>query len=230
MIITIDGPVASGKSTVARLLAQKLGFYYLYTGFLYRGLAYVLEHHYHYTETMMAHPRQEDIDAIMHIDNGIRIFEYRYEQGKAKVLFKGEDISQFLKTKNVDEWSSMLSSHAIVRHAIFEYQLCIGHEHDVVAEGRDMGTVVFPHAQHKFFLTASEDVRAHRWQEMQQKQGAHYTFEESLQAIRERDARDTQRAISPLMKAPDAMLIDASHKTVTEVVDYMASVITKDLT
>lgn len=228
MIIAIDGPVASGKSTVARQLAQELGFYYLYTGFLYRGLAYVLAHHYGYTDAMMARPRQEDIDAIVHGHGGQSApLEYRYEHGQAKILYKGEDISGQLKTKQVDGWSSTLSASPLVRHAVFEYQVRIGHEHDVVAEGRDMGTVVFPHAEHKFFLTASDTVRAQRWQEMQRKQGAQYTIEESLHAIHERDARDMGREVSPLHRAHDALLIDASDKTVAEIVAYMKNIVAK---
>lgn len=228
MIIAIDGPVASGKSTVAQVLAHELHFYYLYTGFLYRGLAYVLATEYGYDHATMAHPRQEDIDAIVHPHDGhAAYFEYRYEQGKPKIFYKGEDISAHLKTKQVDVWSSTLSSHPMVRHAVFEYQVRIGHEYNVVAEGRDMGTVVFPHAEYKFFLTASDDVRAHRWQEMQKKQAFTYSFEESLQAVHERDARDSGREISPLVKAPDAILIDASHMTVAEILEYIKGLIKK---
>lgn len=228
MIIAIDGPVASGKSTVARALAHDLGFYYLYTGFLYRGLAYVLAHKYHYNDAMMANPRQEDVDAIVHAHDGhAASFEYRYEQGLPKIFFKGEDISAHLKTKQVDVWSSILSSHPLVRHAVFEYQVRIGREHDVVAEGRDMGTVVFPDAHYKFFLTASDNVRAQRWQVMQKQQGFDYSFEESLQAVHERDARDSGREISPLIKAPDALLIDASHMTVAEILEYIEGLVRK---
>jgi cytidylate kinase len=178
---------------------------------------------------MMAHPRQEDIDEIVHGHNGhVASFEYRYENGAPKIFFKGEDISAHLKTKQVDGWSSALSAHPLVRRAVFEYQVRIGNEYDVVAEGRDMGTVVFPHAEYKFFLTASDHVRAQRWQEMQKKQGFRYSLEESLQAIHERDARDSGREASPLMKAQDALLIDASHMSAVEVVAYIKSLIKKE--
>lgn len=222
MIIAIDGPVASGKSTIARLLAQKLGFYYLYTGFLYRGLAYVLAHRYGYTDAQMQQVRSEDLDAIVHAHyNGARRFEYRYEDGVAKIFFEGHDISHFLKTKEIDNWSSRISSQPLVRHAVFEYQVRIGREHDLVAEGRDMGTVVFPQADYKFFLTASVEVRAQRWQEMQQKQGFNYSLEQSKAAVMERDRRDEGREHSPLKKAADAMVVDSSDLTVHEAVQLL---------
>lgn len=221
MIIAIDGPVASGKSTIARRLAHNLGFYYLYTGFLYRGIAYVLAHRYGYDTDMMEHPRPEAIDEIVHRKG----FEYRYEQGAPKIIFEGEDISQYLKSKEVDEWSSRISAHPYVRDAVLEYQVRIGATHDVVAEGRDVGTVVFPEADYKFFLTASVEVRARRWQGMQAQRGAHYSFEESCAAVRERDNRDQDRAHSPLKQASDALLIDCSEMTVDQVVALMQQTI-----
>ena len=223
MIIAIDGPVASGKSTIARKLAHELGFYYLYTGFLYRGLGYVLAHHYGYDTAKMAKPRHEDIDDIVHHSH----FEYRYEDGVPKIIFEGEDISAQLKSKDVDNWSSLISAYSYVREAVFEYQLRIGREQDVVAEGRDMGTVVFPQAEHKFFLTASVDVRAQRWQKMQEKAGAHYSFEESRAAVIERDRRDAGREHSPLKRASDAFLIDCSDMTVDQVVQEIRRLIKK---
>lgn len=223
MIIAIDGPVASGKSTIARKLAHELGFYYLYTGFLYRGLAYVLAHHYGYDTTQMAKPRHEDIDDIVHHKQ----FEYRYEDGVPKIVFEGEDISAYLKSKEVDNWSSLISAYPYVREAVLEYQVGIGREQDVVAEGRDMGTVVFPQAEHKFFLTASVDVRAQRWQKMQEKAGAHYSFEESRAAVIERDRRDAGREHSPLKKASDALLIDCSEMSVDQVVQEVRRLVEK---
>ena len=226
MIITIDGPVASGKSTVARMLAKELDFYYLYTGFLYRGLAYVLVHAYGYNNAQMHSVRPEDLDAIVHArDNGNRIFEYRYENSRAQVFFKGKDISSFLKTEEIDNWSSLISSKPIVRHAVFEYQVQMGKEYNLVAEGRDVGTVVFPDADYKFFLTASVDVRTKRWQDMQKKLGAHYTFEESKTAVTARDQRDEERQISPLKPAKDAIIIDSSDMGVNEVIEKLKSYI-----
>lgn len=214
MIITIDGPVASGKSTVAQLLAKKLGFYYLYTGFLYRGIAYVLATHYGYDEVSLTHLKPEDVDTIVHKQR----FEYCYNEKGPQVFFEGTDITRYLKSKDVDNWSSLISAMPFVRHAVFEYQVRIGKKYDVVAEGRDMATVVFPQAEYKFFLTASDDVRAKRWQQMQAKRGENYSYEESLATIRERDQRDAGRAHSPLMQAQDATLIDNSSMDIDQTV------------
>lgn len=214
MIIAIDGPVASGKSTVARLLAQKLGFYYLYTGFLYRGIAYVLAHEYGYNEESLGHLKPSDVDDIVHKHH----FEYRYEHGQPQIIFEGADITIYLKSKEVDNWASIISAMPFVRLAVFEYQVRIGQKYNVVAEGRDMATVVFPHAEYKFFLTASDDVRAKRWQAMQAARGAHYSFEESLAAIRERDNRDASRPHSPLKVAPDAIIIDNSAMDIDQTI------------
>ena len=217
MIITIDGPVASGKSTVARLLAQKLGFYYLYTGFLYRGFAYVLAHAYNYDTENFSCPRDADVDDIIYNHT----FEYRYEEGQPKIIFDGNDITPFLKTKEVDNWASLVSAYPHVRHVVFEHQVRIGKAHDVVAEGRDTGTVVFPSADYKFFLTSPVEVRAERWQRMQQKMGFNYSLEECLKAVRERDARDADRSHSPLRRAPEALYIDNAHMTISETIDLM---------
>lgn len=231
MIITIDGPVASGKSTVACQLAQELGFFYLYTGFLYRGLAYVLVHDYCYNDVQLRDVREEDLDAIVHYrTSDKRIFEYKYEEGAAKIFYKGKDISPFLKTKEIDNYSSLISAQPLVRHAVLEYQVRMGHEYNLVAEGRDVGTVVFPDANYKFFLTASVDVRAQRWQEMQKKLGADYSFQESKAAIMERDRRDQDRKASPLKAAKDAIVIDCSNISIDEVVNLLKAKIKQKAT
>jgi cytidylate kinase len=221
MIITIDGPVASGKSTVARQLAQELGFYYLYTGFLYRGVAYVLVKFYQYEDAKLATAQPDDLKDLLEQHE----FEYRYEQGKPYIFFDGVDVTPFLKTKAVDNWSSLVSAQPIVRHAIFEYQVSLGCGRNVVAEGRDMATVVFPQAEYKFFLTASEEVRAWRWQRMQEQMGNEYTREESVVAVHERDKRDKERVYSPLKPSADTHIIDGSNMTVAEIIAIIKSFI-----
>lgn len=221
MIITIDGPAASGKSTVAQLLAQRLGFYYLYTGMLYRGIAYVLAHKCNYTDQQMMAPRQQDIEAITHDE----IFVYRYENGQPVVFYAGENITPYLKNPDVDRWASMISSHQAVRQAVLERQVNISKTHDVIAEGRDVGTVVFPHAQYKFFLTASPEIRARRWQADQKRRGFDYTLEQALQAVMDRDRRDQERKHSPLIQAPDAHLIDNSDLSIEQTVSELESYI-----
>lgn len=221
MIITIDGPVASGKSSVARQLAHELNFYYLYTGLLYRGIAYILVKNFGYTQTDLAQPRHADIDAIMQPGR----FVYRLSAGKPAIIFDGVEITDHLKQGEVDGWSSTSSADPYVRHAIFDMQVALGREHDLVAEGRDIGTVVFPHAEHKFFLTASIEQRAYWWQKLQAQLGRVYTFAESRLEVAERDRRDTTREHSPLAQAPDAVLLDGTGKSIQELVDMIKRVV-----
>lgn len=221
MIVTIDGPAASGKSSVARLLADELDFYYLYTGLLYRGLAYILVTHYHYNEKTIVSPDKDDIVDITQTHR----FQYNYSDGQARIFFDNIDITSHLKTAEVDKWSSMVSSHDYVRDAVLERQVKIGNQYDIIAEGRDTGTVVFPHADYKFFLTASQEVRAKRWQSDQKKRGTDYTIEQSLQAIVDRDKRDQDRIISPLVQANNAILIDNSDLGIQETVEKIKAYI-----
>lgn len=217
MIIAIDGPVASGKSTIARRLARELNFYYLYTGLLYRGIAYILVKKFGYDESMLRQPDHADVDAIVQTGR----FVYRYADGEPHIIFEGKDITAELKKGEVDGWSSLSSADPYVRQAIFETQANLGEKYDLVAEGRDIGTVVFPHADYKFFLTASVEQRAIWWQEMQERLGRSYSREESMREVVQRDRRDTTREHSPLVKAPDALVIDSTGMTLDEVVDVL---------
>lgn len=219
MIITIDGPVASGKSVVARALANQFSFYYLYTGLLYRGLAYVLHKFYGYDDKKMGNPDKKDIEDIFSKHK----FRYKYLDGEAFIFFDGVDITKNLKTREVDFWSSVISVHKIVRDAVMAIQKTIGAKYDVVADGRDMGTVIFPHAEFKFFLTASPEVRAERWRKFQAYKGKNYSFEESLKIILDRDKRDRERELSPLKKADDAILVDNSEMNIDETVEFFKS-------
>ena len=225
MVITIDGPVASGKSTIARLLAQELGFYYLYTGLLYRGLAAILVTHYGYDEAQLKHPRKEDLDDLL---TGNR-FEYRYEDGEPQIYFEGKAITGLLKTREVDNWSSISSADPAVRHAVLERQVSIGKLYNVVADGRDTGSVVFPDAVCKIFLTASLEVRAARWQSDQEKLGKLFSLDESMQIVAERDERDRTRSHSPLVQAVDAHVVDNTTLSREETVAIIKAHVLKAL-
>jgi cytidylate kinase len=221
MIITIDGPVASGKSTIAQRLAHDLGFYYLYTGLLYRGIAYVLVHQYGYDDVMLKTPKQADVNAVLKAGRLV----YRYEREQAQVWYDEINITPFLKTKEIDATSSISSADPYVRAAILQLQVRIGQEHDIVADGRDMGTVVFPQAVCKFFLTASPEVRAARWQADQLRAGKEYAMAEALQVVSMRDERDTTREHSPLKPALDAIIVDNSSLDIAQTVAYMRQII-----
>lgn len=217
MIITIDGPVASGKSTVAQTLANDLGYYYLYTGLLYRGIAYALVSAYGYDEAQLKAPRHADIDQLLSAHRLV----YDYINNSPNIIFDGTNITAQLKTKEVDNWSSISSADPYVRAAILHLQVSLGKQHDVVADGRDTGTVVFPHAEHKFFLTASTETRAARWQKDQARAGKQYTLAECITIISERDNRDVSRTHSPLIPAQNAVIVDNSERTIQQTVDYM---------
>lgn len=223
MIITIDGPTCSGKSTVAKLVAKKLNFVYLNSGLLYRGIAYVLVNFFDYDETKLADPVQVDLD---HITKN-HIFKYLHENNQPKIMYDGHDITVYLKSKEMDNYASISSAAPQVRASLMAIQHQIGQDHDLIAEGRDTGTVVFPQAQFKFFLTARLEVRAKRWQEFMHKRGENYSLADSLQLVDARDQRDIHRPVAPLMPAVGAVIIDTSDLNTKQVVDQICNYVLK---
>jgi len=221
MIVTIDGPVASGKSTVAQKLAERFGFYYLYTGLLYRALAYALVTSFEYTKKTLEEPAQEDIDVLLAKGRIV----YTYDAQGPHIFFDSVEITHLLKSEFVDSISSISSANARVRHAVFLLQQSVAVENNIVADGRDTGTVVFPLAEAKFFLTASLSERARRWRIGQMRQGNSVSEEEARAAVALRDERDTLRVISPLKKAEDAILVDNTDLTIDETVAFMERVV-----
>src|SRR5271157_5319036 len=151
MIITIDGPAASGKSSVAKDLAKKLGFYYLNTGLLYRAVAYILMQQKGSLDTILP----QDLEFINQLT-------YRYHDNVPTVLYEGNDITPMLFSASLEQGASIVSSNKAVRDALLAFQRRIAQEHDVIADGRDCGSVVFPNAEYKFFLTADVDARTQR--------------------------------------------------------------------
>lgn len=221
MIITIDGPTASGKSTVARELANKLGCYYLNTGFLYRALSYLLMSKCGYTLEDLKTPSKKDIDCVLDPHK----FEYQFKGGSAHVLFDGQDITPYLKTKKNDQAASIVSGCKIVRDALIEYQRAFTKNADVIAEGRDTGTVIFPNADIKIYLTASVDERARRWQRYKKYKGNQYTFEQAVAEVKARDERDSSRAIAPLKIPDDAIVVDSTDFTQQQTIDFIERLI-----
>ncbi|KKR96719.1 MAG: Cytidylate kinase [candidate division TM6 bacterium GW2011_GWE2_41_16] len=222
MIITIDGPVACGKSTVSLALANRLSFFYLATGLMYRFIAYHLIYREKIKEQDLAHvPAQKIFDLL---NSGA--FEYTYAPlYGAQIFYKQENYTPFLKMAGVDKYASILGSVHQVRQEVVAYQKKLAESHNLVVEGRDAGTVVFPQADFKFFLTASDEVRARRWQKDQMRLSNLFTLDESLKITRERDDRDKNRAHSPLKMAEDAVLIDNSTLTLGQTIDAIYEVI-----
>jgi CMP/dCMP kinase len=220
MIITIDGPTGSGKSTLARLLAQNLGYYYLNTGLLYRALAYCLLHTKQYTLEQLAHPAVHDIQEI--IDPQRLVYRYATQ---AQIFFDSVDITPHLKDAYFDKAASIVSEVPAVREALLDFQRNFGQEHNIVAEGRDTGSVVFPFAQFKFYLTATLEVRAQRWRCMQKARGKDMTLEEAVQAVQERDQRDSARTVAPLVVPQGAIVVDNSGMGTQETLEAFLSVV-----
>jgi cytidylate kinase len=218
MIITIDGPSASGKSTVGRELAKQLHFYYVYSGLLYRALAYLLINKRAYKHEQLKSPTQEDITQLL----DPKKFVYRYDdQERERIFFENQDITPFLKDSFIDQAASIVSTNEHVRSALRGVQHLIARSYDLVVDGRDAGSIVFPQAEYKFFLTASPEVRAERWRLQQLKLGEQFSEQEARIRIGERDKRDKTRDIAPLIIPQDAIVVDNSSLTIKETVDKM---------
>ena len=205
MIVTIDGPAGSGKSTAARGLAQRLGFDYIDTGAMYRAVAL----------SCLA----SDIDTTDRASVTERAAELRIGFDGQDVLLDGINISAAVRSPSISEAASRVAQHPGVRAEMVRQQQAMVRERDLVTEGRDQGTEVFPDAECKFFLEASAEVRAVRRQEELLARGVEVPLEETLEQIRQRDHRDRTREISPLRPANDAIVIDSSELTADGVLD-----------
>jgi len=222
MIITLDGPSASGKSRAARTLAHELGIYYLSTGYLYRAVAYCALQR----GAIIAEEQPLDPTLVEQCADP-RKLSYRYEQGNAQVLFDGVDITSHLKNPLVDRSASIVSAQPAVRTALISVQRVIAERADLVADGRDCGSVVFPDAPYKFFITASLDERARRWAADCAARGISCSLEEARSALSERDTRDAARVVSPLIVPEGSVIVDTTDLTPDAVVAHIRATIQK---
>jgi CMP/dCMP kinase len=208
LIIAIDGPVGSGKSTLARRVAELMGYVYVDTGAMYRALA---------LKALRYGISFDDSDqALLALAQKTRI-DLRAEDGTQRVLLDREDVTTTIRTPEVSQAASKIAVNAGVRHVLVAEQRRAGERGGVVMEGRDIGSVVFPDAQLKIFLTASPETRANRrWREHQQK-GDVIDQQKTLEEIRERDRRDRERSTSPLVRAADAVIVDSTAMEPEEV-------------
>ena len=206
--IAIDGPAGAGKSTIAKLVAKELGFIYVDTGAMYRGLAV------HFLKKGIVPGEVEKIEAACE-DAKV---ELGYENGVQQVYLNGENITSQLREETVGNMASVSSAVPAVRAKLLDLQRNLAKEKDVVMDGRDIGTNVLPNADVKVYLTASVECRAmRRFKELEGK-GEAYDFEQIKQDIQERDERDMTREIAPLKQAEDATLIDSSEMGIDDVV------------
>jgi cytidylate kinase len=207
LIIAIDGPVASGKSTLARRVAQMLGYVYVDTGAMYRAVALKA------LRRGLSLDAREDLEALAtdtHID-------LRAEDGTQQVFLDGQDVTRTIRDPEVSQAASRIAVVAGVRRVLVGEQRRAGERGGVVVEGRDIGSVVFPDAQLKIYLVAAPEIRAQRrWQEHQQR-GEAVDLERTLDEIHERDRRDRERSSSPLVRAPDAVVVDSTAMEPEEV-------------
>jgi len=214
IVITIDGPAGAGKTTVSRILAKSLGFRYIDTGALYRGVA------------LAAKERGISSDDDSALEKMCRNLSLRFELISNQLkLFSGDrDITEHIRTPEITMMASAVSSRPVVREFLLDLQRSIGKEKQVVFEGRDMGTVVFPDAEVKFFLDASPYTRAvRRFNEM--KNSSSQTLEEVERDIIQRDRNDSTRTAAPLKPAEDAVRIDTTELPLEEVVKTMLQVV-----
>ncbi len=224
MIITIDGPTGSGKSSASRGIAEKLNYYCLSSGRIYRALAYVLINHFGYTKETIDKPKIQDLQAAL----DSKKFDYQLaKDGCGTIFYDGKDITPFLKSDLISQGASIVSTNKEVRELLSALQRTLAEGINFILEGRDSGSVVFDNADVKFYLTAELGIRTKRWQEVQKKRGDTITFQEAKAHINERDKRDQEREISPLIIPKDAIIIDNSYLDQQQTVDKMLSYILK---
>jgi cytidylate kinase len=216
MIITIDGPSGVGKSTVSKSVARILGFVYLDTGAMYRAVA------------LRVKRDEGDIDDDRELKNLLEKTEISFritKKNELVLMLDGEDVTDKIRTPEISRLSSDVATKSIVRKKLVGLQRELGNIGDIVAEGRDMGTHVFPDAEFKFYLDASLEERTRRrWQQLEQS-GNHSELEDVNNELKRRDTQDSERSDSPLYPALDAVIIDTTKLSAEEVTDRIVSIV-----
>ncbi len=210
-VVAIDGPAGSGKGTVAKLIAQKLNLTYIDTGAMYRAVAYA---------TLKNNIAIDDKEAIVALARNCEI-----DFKDSKTYLNGEDVSHEIRTMEVTKIVSQISSIVELRELLVEQQREMGSKTDVVMEGRDITTVVFPDANYKFYLDASVESRALRRFKENQEKGIESSYDEILENIKKRDYNDMHKEVGSLTRTEDAVYIDSTDLTIDEVVNKMIEVI-----
>ena len=213
--IAIDGPAGAGKSTIAKRVSAELSFIYVDTGAMYRAIALYL---------LRKEIRTDDSEIVKEALKEIEI-AIQYVEGEQRVLLNGEDVSGKIRTEEVGNMASKAATLPCVREKLLELQRNLAKEHDVVMDGRDIGTNILPQAQLKIYLTASVDTRANRrYKELQEKK-VDCDLEEIKKDIEQRDYQDMHRETAPLIQAKDAIYLDSSDLTIDQVVEKIKSLV-----
>ncbi|MBK5276629.1 MAG: (d)CMP kinase [Desulfuromonadales bacterium] len=220
LVIALDGPSGAGKSTVTKLLAGRLGYLQIDTGAMYRAVACLLQ---------QAGIDPDDTEAV---ERFCRDVDIRLEQadGVLRVFANGQDVTDLIRTPEMSQLTSRIATLGPVREAMLQSQRRMGARGGVVLEGRDIGTVVFPDADVKFFLSASAEERGRRRYLELVAKGEQVTLEDTVRAVISRDRQDSQRDLAPLRMAGDAIAVDSSGRSIQEVLDIMLTVCRKTIT
>ena len=216
--IAIDGPAGAGKSTIARRLAQELGYHYVDTGAIYRTAAYFFD---------LWGIAPKDIDGITRYIDELNIAIEYDEEGVQHMLMNGIDVTDDIRTQDIGQKASLVSAHAIVREAMLDMQRDVAKNYNVIMDGRDIGTVVLPKATVKIFLTAAAEVRAKRRTEELLAKGQKANYEKVLKEIQQRDYQDTHREVAPLKMCRDSVKLDTSDLDIDGVIAAMKEIIAK---
>lgn len=222
MIITIDGPTASGKSTVARELAKEFNYFYINSGLYFRAFAYLLVKA-GISEQELVDIAHERIVKIVELDSIV----YIYKDGVERIWYKKSDLTPFLKEEKIDQPSSVIATNGAMRAIVLTLVRQLAQNNNIVIDGRDTGAVVFPDADLKIFLTATEAVRAYRWRQVQASLNNPVNQETALAEIKQRDERDKNRKISPLRVPPHALVIDSSDLSIPQILEKIKKLIFK---
>jgi cytidylate kinase len=215
MIITIDGPAASGKGTAAKGIAERLGFEYLDTGAMYRAVALAA------TRCRISCDDRFGVTGLLS--------RITLEMPPGKVILNGDDVTETIRSPELSQGASKVAEIPAVRSFLIPQQRQIAAGRNIICEGRDQGTVVFPDAPLKFYITADVRTRAERRLQQHKKQGIETTMETEIAELIERDKRDTEREVGPLREPPDAIHIDTTHLTATELLNQLEEEIRKCL-
>jgi cytidylate kinase len=218
--IAIDGPAGAGKSTIAKRLAKELGYHYVDTGAIYRTVAYFLD---------LWGVSPKDVDAVeRYIDELTIGIEYD-EDGLQHMIVNGMDVTGDIRTPEISMKASQVAAHGVVREVLLDMQRDVAKTHNVIMDGRDIGTVVLPDADVKIFLTASAEVRAQRRTDELEAKGQKANYSQILKEIQQRDYQDTHRQIAPLKMARDSIKVDTSELDIDGVVAAIRDIVAKKI-
>ena len=218
--IAIDGPAGAGKSTIAKRLAEELGYKYVDTGAIYRTVAYFLD---------LLGVSPKDVDGVArYIDELTVAIEYD-EDGLQHMIMNGMDVTGDIRTPDISLKASDVSAHGVVRDMLLDMQRDVAKRHNVVMDGRDIGSVVLPDADVKIFLTASAEVRAQRRVDENAAKGKKVDYNKTLDEIRKRDHQDTHREIAPLKMTRDSVKVDTSELDIDAAVDAIRQIVLRKI-